>query len=207
MTAKATAANGSVMDLRLVVLQSQAWNAAGGVPRAAATSAWCEGELDDTVYGPYNYGFAEVDYTAKLLGSEIAWPADLLVRLLPTPGDNVSVTAAGGAYPIEPPDPNAGDDPGYYVPHCQQPAYLGGPGSGIVYLGLGGDTVASPPFSLWSQLSYGWTFDPITGSIDPSKVTISDCTASVTALGKKLGATIDGGSQENGTYCSLGVTG
>jgi hypothetical protein len=197
-----------VLDLRLVVLKSHAWNDPLGVPRAAATTAWCQGELDETVYGPANYGFAEGDYSAQLTGSQIAWPEDLLVRLLPSPGDTMSVTAGGGAYQIEPPDPNAGSDPGYYVPHCQQPAYLGGAGTGVVYLGFNGDAAATPPFTLWSKQSYGWTFDPINSKIDPSKVTISNCKLTVTALGKSLGASADGGAQlENGTYCSFTVSG
>jgi hypothetical protein len=207
MTATATAQNGSVLQLRLVVLKSQAWDDPAGLPRSTATTTWCDGELDDTVYKPNNYGFAEVDYSAELSGSKIAWPSDLLVRLLPSPSDSVSVTAGGSAYQIEPPDPNAGSDPGYYVPHCQQPAYLGGAGTGVVYLGFDGDAAATPPFTLWSKQSYGWTFDPINSKIDPSKVNLTNCSLTVTTLGKSLGASASGGAElEKGTYCSLTVS-
>jgi hypothetical protein len=204
MTATATAQNGSVLQLRLVVLKSVAWSDPVGLPRSTATTTWCEGELDQSVYESNNYGFAQVDYSAKLSGSQIAWPSDLLVRLLPSPGDGVSETAAGGAYQVEPPAPD--NDPGFYVPHCQQPAYMSGAGTGSVYLGFDGDTVASPAFSLWAGQAYGWTFDPIDSTIDPSKVSISDCKLTVTSLGKSLGATAAGGAQlKKSTYCSLNV--
>ena len=47
LTAVATAGNGAVLDISLIVHASQPFDADGAADARAATTAWCVGELDD----------------------------------------------------------------------------------------------------------------------------------------------------------------
>ena len=205
VTGTAIAANGAVLNLKLIVLKSHAPGDATGAPRAAAVVAWCDGEIDDSVLATANYSLGEIDVSAKLGGSQIAWPNDLLVRMFPTPGEDAAMATGGGAYQIEPPDTNVPADPGYYVPHCVQASYIGGPTTGQVFTAFNADTTAAPPLTKWSKVSYGFTLDPINSTIAAGKVTVSNCQFVLTDLGKSLGASATPVLDAQAAYCSVAV--
>ena len=205
LTGTATAANGAVLKISVIVRQAVPWNSTVGAPRAAATATNCDGELDASVFESNAYSFSQVDVTATLDEGSAAWPADLPIQILPIPDGSApgpSHTAAGDIVQVEEPSPDPDNDPGYYVPHCLQNTFLNGPGSGSVYLGYDGDAAA---LTAWAKSYYGVTFDGFGEPTDPSKVTLSDCTQTVTPLGVSTGAPADGFNEFFfTTFCQLG---
>jgi hypothetical protein len=177
LTAHATAYNGAELDIQLVVLRPQKWNAGAGLTRSTATSAWCEGELDESVYSGQNWSFGQVDVTATLAAGSPAWPGDLPMQIFPLPG-GPSLTAGGDVHQVQ--APNTNNEDGFYVPHCAQNVFLDGPGTGSTYLGFEADGDA---LTSWTSTYYGITFDGFGEPIDPSRVTLTDCTTTMTDLG------------------------
>ena len=170
LTAHATADNGAEIDILVVVRQPLKWDAGEGAARAAATTAWCSGELEEAIYADQNWSFGQVDVTVTLAEGSAAWPTDLPIQVLPLPG-GPSLASAGDVHQLE--APNESGDEGYYVPRCAQNAFIDGPGAGSTYLGFANDGAA---LTGWSTTYYGVTFDGFTGAADPSRVELSDCT-------------------------------
>jgi hypothetical protein len=196
LTAHATADNGAELDIQLVVLQPQRWNAGDGVARAAATSAWCSGELDESVYAGQNWSFARVDVTATLAAGSAAWPSDLPLQILPLPG-GPSIASSGAVHQVQ--APNTENEEGYYVPHCMQNAFLDGPGSGSTYLGFEAD---GDSLSGWTGSYYGITVDGFGEPANSGRVTLSDCAKVITDLGGSGGSWPE---QFTATSCQVGL--
>ena len=181
----ATNDNGAELDILLVLLKPEPIGSDAAAPRAAASLAWCEGELDESVLeAETGYSFGELDATVTAVAGTPVWPADLPLHLLPGEGGGPSLATGGAAYQVE--RPNELNDPGFYVPHCQQDAFLGVPGTGAVYLGWGNDGTTLDD---WIGTQYGATFDQWGEPVGDPPVELSDCTLVVTDLGKSMGAT------------------
>ena len=205
LTGTATAANGAVLTISVVVLASAPWDSSLGAPRSIATAANCDGELDASVFDSQAWSFNQVDVTATLGEGSPAWPADLPIQILPIPegsGPGPSHTSAGEIVQVAKPSPDPANDPGYYVPHCLQNTFLNGPGSGSVYLGFEGDAGA---LTAWANSYYGVTFDGFGEPTPPSAVSLTDCTQQVTPLGVSSGAPAGGfGEFFFTTFCQIG---
>jgi hypothetical protein len=206
LSAVATADNGASLNIVVVVLSSAAWNQGAGSARSSATAVNCDGELDASVFDAESFSFGEVDITATLASGSPAWPTDLPIQVLPLPrddGSGPSLTAAGGVVQLEAPNPAGDGEPGYYVPHCLQNAFLPGAGSGSTYLGFTGD---ASTLTAWASSQYGITFDGFAGPADPARVTLTACTQVVTPLGTSLGAPAGGFAEHySSTVCRVGA--
>ena len=184
VTATATAANGAVLNLRIVVLRERLWSDPVALPRAKATDKRCGGgELDLATIKQSKFAFGEADYSATLAEGSVAWPKNLPMLLAPYGNNGASRTAAGDAYQKE----YTLGGPGDYEPMCAQRAFLPGQGDGQVYLGSP-DTTGAHPFHLWSREVYGFDFNLPNKKVNPASVVVSDCVGTVTPLGNTLGA-------------------
>lgn len=182
ITAHATADNGAEVEIQLVLLKPEPWDVA--TERAAATADWCEGEVDNDVFmAESGFSFAQLDVTVTPVTGTAAWPSDLPLHILPG-GGGPTLAPAGGAYAVEKPDDSGADDPGYYVPHCQQDAFLAVPGTGSVYLGWGNDGTTLDD---WATSNYGATFDLFGEPTGPDRATLTDCAKVITELGTSMG--------------------
>lgn len=184
VTATATASTGAQLELRLVVHEPGAWDDAIGTAGAAATIAWCQGEVDADVIAANNESFTRTEYTATQVG-DLAWPAAEPIWLHPS-ALYTWLTAIEGVTQVPFPAPV---EPGDYVPHCQQTAVLPGAGSGSVFSGADQDAIGRdglPPLQFWSRLTYGFNndFDPA----KPRTITFTGCQATITPLGEQFGA-------------------
>jgi hypothetical protein len=202
-SAIATADNGAVLDISIVVHSSVIWNAGEGLVRSTATTANCSGELDESVYSSTGWGFSRVDLTATLRAGSVSWPDDLVLQALPLPNDRFTIAPVGDVYQVEAPAPEPAE-PGYYVPQCVQNAFMNAPGTGSTYLGFTGDAAAG--FTSWANESYGVTFDGFE-PMDPNRVELTECVSVITPLGASLGApSTYWGEYSEGTSCQVGGT-
>lgn len=184
ITMRATTDTGAALDIQLVLLKPVSYSDPAGAPRAAATIAWCEGEVDQSVVESQSgFSFAELDATATPVPGTSPWPSDLPLHLSPGEGDGPTLAEGGDVYPVE--RPNELNDPGFYVPHCQQDGFMTVPGHGALYLGFQDDATT---LSAWVNTTYGATFDAWGEPTGPVYVTLSDCAAVITPLGKSMGA-------------------
>ncbi|MBB5633576.1 hypothetical protein BKA04_001799 [Cryobacterium mesophilum] len=200
MTGTVTADNGAELALTLVVHASKAATAPDAATGSAVITDWCAGELDANTLAGQAYGLVQVDYTATLVGSK-TWPPDLPLLLFPTAQD-VGLASSGAAHQIEvlaaPPSP------GDYVPHCQQFAFLTGPGDGSTIVALAGDASDNPPFTRWADFAYGFDINSPAGfvgskpfgGVDSSRVSFTNCVATITALASTLGYPSNSWGQE-----------
>ncbi len=206
MTMRATADTGAQVDILLVLLKPEAWDTANGEARAAATVAWCLGEVDqDVVTAEGGFSFAQVDATVTPVDGTPAWPSDLPLHLFPggaTDASGPTLAASGSAYPVQRPDDSGTDDPGYYIPHCQQDIFVPAPGTGSANLGFGND---GSTLSAWTHTYYGATFDLFGEPVGDPRATLADCTKVITALGASMGAS-DASFPEyfSATQCRVG---
>ena len=181
VTATATASTGAQLALRLIVHEPGAWDAAAGADGAAATIAWCAGEVDADVIATAATSFTRIEVDAEQLG-ELTWPADERIRLDPTP-EYTTLAATGNVAQVPSPLPQPGD----YVPHCKQTAMLTGAGEGDVFSGAEQDAAGRdglPPLHFWSRLTFGFSNDP---DASPT-IGFTDCAVEITPLGESFGA-------------------
>jgi hypothetical protein len=185
VTAVATASNGAVLDIQLVVHAPEPFSADGAADAWSATTSWCEGEIDDSLIAGQGFSFTTVDVTATT--REGQWPADtpLLIQPQPWPG---TTTASGGE--LVQVDASFDENlQGGSVPHCAQPVLLTGAGAGQLYLGIvgdiDGDGSGTVPLGGWANFLYGVNIHTPEGDAD---VTLSDCTVQLTDLAGDLGA-------------------
>jgi hypothetical protein len=203
LTATATAGNGAVLDISLVVRSPQPFDADGAADAWATTTAWCVGEVDDSVISGEGYSFTTVDVTATPVEGE--WPAEtpLGVSLAMAPGSTIA--ADGSLRQI-----NASAEVGAVngsVPHCRQPVVLDGAGAGHFYIGIPGDVDGdgdgTPPLGGWTKQPFGVTAN-IAGSTEASDLVLSDCLQQVTPLGDELGAPLESWTQDfTDSFCGV----
>jgi hypothetical protein len=194
-----TADNGAVLDLRLVVHRSTAWNDPVGAERAAMMTAACLGALDAGVYDANLWSFALVDVTATARdGAE--WPAGHRLFLEPYSG-YVSIASSG--FPLD------DDEVSAETPHCQRDKYLESAGSGEIVVGVAGDTdtvEAAGHFTKWANHNYGFVNVRVSSQTAADVgMSFSDCSYSVTDAGKELGG--DAPTWHlltNDTHCAVG---
>lgn len=180
---RATADTGAAVDILLVLLKPVPYGDPAAVQAANATAAWCEGEVDESVFqAEGGFSFAELDVTVTAVDGTPAWPSTLPLHLIPGEGHGPTITTGGGAYPVE--RPNELNEEGFYVPHCQQDGFLSVPGTGLLYLGWGND---GGSLTAWTGANYGATFDTWGEPINPDQVKLSECTSVITDLGISMG--------------------
>jgi hypothetical protein len=195
-----TSESGAALELSLVVHSAMAGTDPAAAARVAAIAGWCTDEMDaDTL--KQGYSIVQIDYRATLVGST-AWPSNLPIELLPTAQD-AALASSGDVHQVEILSQPA--QPGDYVPHCQQPAFLDGPGSGSTYVALAGDATDSPPFTRWADFHFGFDTENAQGSASPSLATFTGCSATVTPLASTLGYPSSTWAQEfKETHCIVG---
>lgn len=202
MTAVATESGGAVLDIRLVVHAPEPFDADGAADAWAATTAWCAGEVDDSVIADQGFSFTTVEVTATT--REGQWPKDAPVMVQPQPWPGTTIATGGDLVQV-----NASLDANLetgVVPHCAQPVLLTGPGSGELHLGIVGDVdgdgAGTVPLGGWANFLYGVNAHTPEGD---SAVTFSGCTVQITALGGELGApTPDWQQHFESDYCTVG---
>jgi hypothetical protein len=193
LTATATAENGAIVDLALVVHESLAWSDPAVTYLADLMTQTCDGSLENPVYEENLWTFTQIDYTATAVDGE--WPVDSLPQLSPTDPEG-GIAAAGSATDDENVD--------MAMPYCLRNKYLGTPGQGMIALGIPGDTdevTAAGNFTRWANTSYGFSvFDT------PGSVTLSDCTYEVTPLGLEHNGDNDSWELiDTSTVCTVGT--
>jgi hypothetical protein len=203
VTAVATAGNGAVLDISVIVHAPQPFSADGAADAWAATTAWCAGEIDDSIVSGHGYSFTTVEVTATAREGE--WPDDTPLQVFPTAYEDSTITAYGDLWQI---DASAEVEPPDSVPHCKQPVVLDGPGAGQVYVGISGDVDGdadgTPPLGGWVHRYYGVNTTLI-GSSTPSDVVLSECVAQITPLGGELGApSLNWMEEFHDQYCVVG---
>lgn len=200
VTAVATASNGAILDVQLVVHAPEPFSADGAADAIATTTAWCEGEIDDQAIADNGFSFTTVEVTATTRSGD--WPDDTPLLLLPLPGEGTTIAVDGDLVQTnESTDMNLVSGS---VPHCAQPALLLGPGTGRLHLGIASDATADVPFTGWAERLFGANANQ-PGDAPAVDVTFSDCTVQITDLGGDLGAPTPEWRQEfQDDYCVVG---
>lgn len=182
LTATATAGNGAVLDVTIIVHQAVAATEAAAAGPVAAVEAWCAGEMDGQILTDQGYTLTAVDVTATLASGQ--WPESTTLLVYPEPRPNVVLAATGDL--LQSPTGSEGD----YTPHCVTPVTLAGPGAGTFFVGIGGDADGdgsqTPPLGGWAHLTYGINIGLPDGTV--ADVTIGDCVVQASPLGTSLGA-------------------
>lgn len=181
---RATADTGAAVDILLVLLKPEPYDSPTAAVRVAKTVGWCEDEIDQSVLGiDGGYSFGQLDVTATAVPGTAPWPSDLELHLVPGENDGPSLAHGGDVHQVE--RPNELNEEAFYVPHCLQDGFMPVPGAGSLYLGWNGD---APSLNAWIGANYGASFLLWGEPIDPDQVTLSNCSAVITDLGKSLGA-------------------
>lgn len=188
LVAVAEAPNGALADVSVVVHASLPWSVPDAADAVAATLAWCEGELDESVIQGRGFSFTAVD--VSLTPRDDAWPSDLPLLVLPTPNPEVgSVVVAGPG--LTQVDAAVGDTFGDAVPHCLQPALLEGPGTATLWLGIPSDIAGVSAdlasFTAWTVHDFGLA-TTLPGDLGVTDVRLLGCLTEVTSLGEEFGA-------------------
>jgi hypothetical protein len=187
VTAAATASNGAVMDISVIAHSPNPFSADGAADDWAATTAWCVGEIDDSIIADQGYSFTTVDVTATTREGD--WPDDTPLLLAPLP--YFDATLATGGDLVQTNQPSLPGQTAGSVPHCAQPALLLGPGSGQLFVGIpgdvDGDASGTPSLGGWANRKYGVNTH-VPGDDQAAAVTFSECTVQITDLGASLGA-------------------
>jgi hypothetical protein len=204
VTAAATASNGAVLDISLIVHSPNPFSADGAADAWAATTAWCVGEVDDTIISDQGYSFTTVDVTATTREGD--WPDNTPLLLAPLPFSDSTISTGGDLVQTNEPA-QFGQEAGS-VPHCAQPVLLLGPGSGEIYVGISGDidgdANGTPPLGGWANRKYGVNAN-LPGDNPAVDVTFSECTVQITDLGASLGApTASWQEAFQGDFCMVG---
>ena len=202
VTATATAGDGAILDISLIVHAPNPFDAPAAADGRATLTGWCLGEVDDSVVVDQGYSFTTVDVTAT--PGEGDWPAETPLSVSLALGAGASIAADGALRQY---DPTVSGEPADYVPHCQQPVVIDGAGAGHFYLGIAGDVDGdgdgTPPLGGWTKQSYGLN-STIPGNTVPSDATFSDCVLQVTPLGAELGAPAESWSEDfNDLFCAV----
>jgi hypothetical protein len=178
LDATATAGNGAVLDIQLVVRQPEPFSADGAADAWTATTQWCAGEVDDSVIADQGYTFTTIEVTATTREGD--WPDDAPLLVLPLPLPDSTIATGGTLVQADgSTGPATGGDG---VPHCRQPVLLPGPGTGQVYLGLpgdlDGDSDGTPPLGGWANPTAGEDAN-LPRDSPASAETFSECAAQV----------------------------
>ncbi|MEZ5190373.1 MAG: hypothetical protein R2717_05585 [Schumannella sp.] len=203
--ALATASNGAVLDIRMIVHAPEPFSADGAADAWARTTDWCQGEVDDQVIADWGYSFTTVDVTAQTVSGQ--WPMDTPILLLPLPFEDSTIVTAGDAI-VQTNEPAQFGQVAGQVPHCAQPALLIKAGTGSIYVGipgdLDGDANGTPPFGGWANRKYGVNANQ-PGDNPASPVTFSQCEYTVTQLGTELGAPTASWQEDfQSAFCAVG---
>lgn len=210
VTATVTADNGAALRLSLMVHSSIPAGDQNAAARISAIATKCDGELDASLLGNGTYGLLQVDYSATLVGTT-QWPAELNIMVLPTANDLGGLASAGDLTQIA--VLAAPAEPGDYVPHCKQNAFLSGPGSGTSFIALDGDATNNPPFDRWADFPYGFTANSPAGYVgttpfggaDAGHMSFSGCVATTSPLASTLGYPSNSWTQEFASdHCAAG---
>jgi len=204
LAATATAGNGAVLDIWLVVRSPQPFDADEAADARATTTTWCEGEIDDSVISDQGYSFTTVDVTARAADGE--WPADAPLGVSLALNAGSTIAADGALRQI-----NASAEEGAVtgsIPHCRQPVVLDGAGAGSFYIGIPGDIDGdgdgTPPLGGWTKQPYGVNAN-VAGNAEPSDATFTNCIMHVTALGIEQGAPAESWTQDFAdAFCAVG---
>lgn len=173
LTAVATAANGSKLDLKLVVHQSTPFDDVASQTVPTALTADCGGALSATVFSTALWSFTRANISAvPSTGSGAEWPGSGRIDVMPSAS---LVNIAGRGMLVDP--VYSGSDPA-----CVRDKFFVGPGNGAMAIGIPGDSPAAGTvgrFTRWAKHSWGFTA--------ASGVSLSGCAAEITPLGSRLG--------------------
>lgn len=202
-----TAGNGATADLAVIVHASLPHMVPEAADAVAATAAWCDGEVDETVIAGRGFTFTIVE--VSVTPREGDWPADqpLLVWPVANPEFGSTIVAGAGLRQVD-----AATDQVFegYVPHCQQPAVLDGAGEGTLYLGIPQDISGandSESFTAWALHDFGLSA-VLPGDLGESDVVFTMCESALTPLGEEFGALIDTWAERfEPTGCTVGGSG
>jgi hypothetical protein len=202
-----TAPNGATADLAVIVRASLPHMVPEAADAVAATVAWCDGEVDETVITGRGFTFTTVEVSVS--PREGDWPADvsLLVYPIANPEFGSTVVAGVGLRQVAQATDPVFDD---FLPRCQQPALRDGAGDGILYLGIPQDINGandSPSFSAWAHHEFGLSA-VLPGDLGESDVVFTMCETELTPLGEEFGASIDTWADRfSPTGCTVGGSG
>ena len=173
LTAVATAANGSKLDLKLVVHQSTPFDDVASQTVPVAVTADCGGTLSATVFSTGLWSFTRANISAvPSLGSAAVWPASSHIDVMPS----ASLVKSAGRGILSDAGYSGGD------PACIRDKFFGGPGNGGLAVGIPGDSPVAGTagrFTRWAK--HSWGFAAATG------VVLTDCSAEITPLGSRWG--------------------
>lgn len=186
VSAVATADNGAVLDLTMTVHRPTAFDDPASAAAAALMTDSCGGGTDDSVYADQLWTFASVDIEA-VERPGTAWPTNRRLFFYPLATD-VNIAADGAVLDDDMVDPA--------TPHCRTDKHLDAPGSGVMVVGLEGDTddvSAAGQFTRWANHMWGFSGVYVAGqSAAAAGIVLSECAYTVTDAGKAL----NGGSAE-----------
>jgi hypothetical protein len=201
----ATASNGAVADVRMIVHAPAPYDADIAGDAVLATETWCSGEVDISVFAAQNFSFTDVDYSMALTEGSVEWPENTPILLLPLPWNDTTLAPSGDLESID--AATLFGQPESGIPHCLQPILSYGPGEGTIFLGIAGDktgTDGAVPFTAWANHKYGFNAN-LPGTLPPAPVTFSECSSHLTSLGEDLGAPTDQWQERFETaFCVVG---
>ena len=180
VTGHATADNGATATVTATVSAPLGIDDPAAASMLRAMTGFCSGEVDRGVLAAVDARLVRVDDDSTLLSG--VWPIDLPLALAPD-ATSAFVTAAGGGVFQEQVLP-AHPEPGDYVPHCAEPAFLTIGGSGSVFLAEhieAPNNIGLDNATFWGHLRYG--FATPYDLFAEQRVVFDHCTYRLTALG------------------------
>lgn len=200
MYGTATADNGAILDITMVIHKSTAWNDPAAADRPPIMTATCEGGLDGSVYEAQIWSFAKIDFAATPRQNTPNWPAGHRLFVAPSGG---FVPVATNGFPVD------DDTVDGATPRCKRDKFFEGAGTGTFIAGFPGDTdvaTAAGNFTKWANHNYGIVATRTDGQTAASVgITLSDCEWDVTDLGKSLNGDADWwDSRIDETHCVFG---
>jgi hypothetical protein len=181
VTGHATADNGATASVTATVHAPLSPDDPAAAEMVSRMAAFCAGEVDRGVLSDVDSRLVRVDDRSTLLSG--TWPIDLPLALGPDSTSAFVTAAAGGGVfqeQVLPADP----DPADYVPRCAEPAFLAIGRSGSVYLAEHFEktnNIGLDEATFWGHLRYG--FSTPYDLFSAQRVTLDDCTFTLTALG------------------------
>ena len=200
MYSTATADNGAVLDVTMIIHKSTAWNDPSAADRPPVMTTTCSGALDESVYEALIWSFAKIDFAASPREDTPAWPAAHPLFVAPSGG---FVPIATSGYPSDDDTTNGA------TPRCKRDKVFDGAGSGTIIVGFPGDTdvaTAAGNFTTWANHNYGIVATRVDGKTAASVgITLSECAWDVTDLGRSLNGDADWwDSRIDDTHCVFG---
>jgi hypothetical protein len=181
--ATATAANGATLALELRVHKSTTWDDVAAQTLPAALTATCP-DLTASLFEQKQWGFTRANLTAVPSDTAAGWPADGKITLRPS-AEKVDMAGRGILL-------DSGDN------GCQNDKSFAGQGNGAFAIGIAGDaTDGSDTLRGWATHSYGFVVDPDTAAL-------SECSVTVTDLGKQFGGGSGWSQSADGQHCVVG---